>query len=63
MRKLIWRETTQVYAHDNSVYQKFFETVRAANRKLPDGRKVRVLMGEPPIDWSKVNNFNDRVRE
>jgi hypothetical protein len=61
--RLVWRETTQVYVWDNPVYQQFFATVRAVNRKLPKRRQLRVLLGDPPIDWSRVNDFADWIRE
>lgn len=55
----VWRETTQVYVFDNPVYRRLFATVREVNRKLPKSRKIRVLLAEPPIDWSQVNDFAD----
>lgn len=61
--RLAWRETTQVYVWDNPVYQRFFETVRAVNQKLPKQKRLRVLLGDPPIEWSRVNDFNDWIRE
>ena len=61
--RLVWRETTQIYVWDNPVYRQFFETVRAVNQKLPKQRRLRVLLGDPPIDWSRVKNFNDWIRE
>ena len=57
--QLVWRETTQVYVFDNPVYRQFFETVRNVNLKLPKNKRLRVLLGDPIIDWTKVNNFND----
>jgi hypothetical protein len=33
--------------------------VRDVNRALPRGRRVRVLGGDPPIDWSKVHTPGD----
>jgi hypothetical protein len=61
--RLVWRETTQVYVFDNPVYQKFFAAVREVNLKLPKDRRLRVLLGEPPIEWSQVNNFNDWAQQ
>lgn len=58
-----WRETTQVYVWDNPVYRQFFEMVRTVNQKLPTQKRLRVLLGDPPIDWSRVNDFNDWMRE
>src|SRR6266851_3890253 len=54
-----WRDTTQSPAGtwDQPVYEQFFRTVRAASWALPPGRQIRVL-GDPPIDWSKITNFS-----
>src|SRR6266567_203955 len=41
----------------SAVYEQFFRTVRAASWALPPGRQIRVL-GDPPIDWSKITNFS-----
>lgn len=60
---LAWRDTTQVYVFDNPVYRQFFETVRNVNFKLPKGKKLRVLLGDPAIDWSKINDFNDWAKQ
>jgi hypothetical protein len=61
--QLVWRETTQVYVFDNPVYRQFFETVRNVNLKLPKNKRLRVLLGDPAIDWSKVNNFDDWIKQ
>ena len=55
-----WRNTTQSPAGtwDQPVYEQFFRTVRAANWTLPPARQIRVLLGDPPIDWSKITNFS-----
>jgi hypothetical protein len=56
--RLVWRNTTQSPGQtwDSPIYEQFFRTVRAANAPLPAGRKIRVLLGDPPIDWSKITN-------
>lgn len=33
------------------IYPRFFETVREVNRGLPPERRVRVVLGDPPLDW------------
>jgi hypothetical protein len=33
-------------------FAKFFAAVRATNKGLPPGKRVRVWLGEPPMDWS-----------
>ncbi len=48
----IWRNTTQLIAFDSAVYEQFFATVRNINKKLPAEKRLRVLLGDPPLDWS-----------
>ncbi|MEU6721227.1 hypothetical protein ABZ897_58090 [Nonomuraea sp. NPDC046802] len=57
----VWRNTTQspVATWDAPMYEQFFRTVRAVNWALADGEKIRVLLGDPPIDWTKVNARDD----
>jgi hypothetical protein len=59
----VWRNTTQSPAAtwDEPVYEQFYRTVRAVNAPLPPGRQIRVLLGDPPLDWSKITNF-DQLR-
>ena len=54
--RLVWRNTTQspVGTWDNPVYEQFFRRVRAVNWTLPAGRRIRVLLGDSPIDWPKI---------
>lgn len=57
--RLVWRNTTQspLATWDEPVYEQFHRTVRAVNAPLPAGRQIRVLLGDPPLDWSKITNF------
>jgi hypothetical protein len=59
--RLVWRNTTQspVATLDAPMYEQFFRTVRAANWPLPEGKKIRVLLGDPPIDWARVTTRDD----
>jgi hypothetical protein len=54
--RAVWRNTTQSprQTWDAPVYQQFYRTVRAVNWTLPPGRQIRVLLGDPPIDWAAV---------
>ena len=40
-------------------YHGLFATVRSVNQTLPKDRRVRVLCGDPPIDWSRVETRDD----
>jgi hypothetical protein len=57
----VWRDTTQSpLGHWNAlVYEQLFTTVREVNKKLPAEKRLRVLAGDPPIDWKKVKSRND----
>jgi hypothetical protein len=61
--RLVWRNTTQspLATWDEPVYEQFFRTVRTVNAPLPPGRQIRVLLGDPPLDWSKITSF-DQLR-
>ncbi len=48
----VWRDTTQPGAWDSPVYEEFLRAVRLVNAGLPRGRRLRVLAGDPPVDWS-----------
>lgn len=56
----VWRNTTQAMCNWSGFFEQFFPLVRAINQKLPPGKRLRVLAGDPPIDWDRVKNYNDR---
>lgn len=51
-----WRNTTQSpnEALDAPVYEQLLRRVRAVNWTLPPSRRIRVLLGEQPLDWSTI---------
>jgi hypothetical protein len=51
----IWR----FQGWDAPVYEQFFRTVRAINWMRPRARRIRVLLGAPPIDVTKVRSAAD----
>lgn len=54
-----WRNTTQPSCGFSAFYEQFFPVVRQVNKKLPPAKKLRVLAGDPPIDWSRVTTPED----
>ena len=58
----IWRNTTQLLVWDAPMYEGFFHTIREVNRKVPEGSRLRVLLGDPPIDWSAIRTPADFPR-
>jgi hypothetical protein len=55
----VWRNHTNPIVFDSPVYEQFFKTVREVNRALPEGKRLRVLLGDPPIDWGKIQTNQD----
>lgn len=57
----VWRNTTQspLETWDEPMYEQVYRTVRAANWALPPHKRMRVLLGDPPIDWARVTNFSE----
>lgn len=44
-------------------YVQFFSQVREVNKTLPPDERIRVWLGEPPLDWSKVESgWNLKLR-
>jgi hypothetical protein len=37
----------------------FFPLIRAINQTLPANQRVRVLGGDPPVDWTQIKSFQD----
>src|SRR5262249_14124839 len=52
----VWRDTVNILVWDAPVYEGFFKTVRAVNQNLPRGKRLRVLLADPPFDWSNIHS-------
>jgi Haem-binding uptake, Tiki superfamily, ChaN len=55
----VWQNTTQNWTWDSPIYEELFRAVRTRNAKLPRDRQIRVLLGDPPIDWDEVRTPSD----
>ena len=58
----VWRNTTQRMCGESEFFEQFFPLVRAINQKFPAGKRLRVLAGDPPINWDKVKGPDDMER-
>ena len=59
----VWRNTTQsMMCGPSAFYEQFFPLVRAINQRLPPNKRLRVLAGDPPIDWDQVKTRDDAWR-
>ncbi len=54
----VWRNTvvSPLETWDEPMYEQVYRTIRAANWALPAHQRMRVLLGDAPIDWSKITN-------
>jgi hypothetical protein len=53
------RDTTATMCSVSGFYEMLFPLVRRINQKLPPAERLRVLAGDPPLDWSKVKEQSD----
>jgi hypothetical protein len=59
----VWMDTTQPDTiWDRPIYEEFFQEVRKVNEVLPEAKKIRVLLGDPPIDWQNIKTRADLDR-
>jgi len=59
----VWRNTTQSrMCSQSAFYEQFFPLVRAINQRLPHNKRLRVLAGDPPIDWDQVKTADEARR-
>src|SRR5215467_1730081 len=40
----------------------FMRTVRALNMRLPARQRIRVLLGDPPMDWTQIHTEDDYLK-
>jgi hypothetical protein len=58
-----WQDTTNPSPiWDAPIYEEFFRVVRRVNASLPSDRQLRVLLGDPPIDWDAVHTVDEHQR-
>lgn len=60
--RLAWRNTTQLLAWDSPLYEQFYEAVRTINAGRRSDRKLRLIAGDPPIDWVRTHRADDIPR-
>jgi len=63
--KPIWNDTTQPQIPGpmwSGSVPPLFQAVRVVNETLPRARQIRVLLGDPPIEWENVHSAADFQR-
>jgi hypothetical protein len=56
-----WRDTTVGMCSLSSFYAELFPLVRRINQGIPPQKRLRVLLGEPPFDWSASPTSHPRL--
>jgi hypothetical protein len=59
MLRHVWDETTQPQAGIRSDVPALYRLIRDVNVNLPPAQRLRVLLGDPPIDWARVRSRED----
>lgn len=58
--KRVWQDTTVPgITNDNPLPEGMLRAVRDVNASLPAERRLRVLLGDPPIDWDHIRRKED----
>jgi hypothetical protein len=61
--RMAWQNTTQPHAGcDTGPAEEIYRTLRRINIPLEPARRVRLLLGEPPIDWDSPTRRQDRMK-
>jgi hypothetical protein len=56
----LWQNTTvPSIIWDKPMYHDFLVAVRDVNQSRPKERRIRVLLGDPPIDWESIKTPED----
>ena len=59
----VWQNTTVAnFLWERPIYEQFLRAVRDVNRSRATGRRIRVLVGDPPIDWNAVRTSDDLTK-
>jgi hypothetical protein len=56
-----WRDTTVGMCSLSSFYAELFPLVRRINQGIPPQKRLRILLGEPPFDWSASPTDHPRL--
>ena len=56
----VWEDTTQISGiWSLPMYEQMLADVRSVNEGLPPAKRIRVILGDPPVDWSEVTSPAD----
>jgi hypothetical protein len=58
-----WQNTVVAnFLWEREIYEQFFRAVRNVNASNPTQKRLRILLGDPPIDWSAIRTPDDLLQ-
>ncbi|HSR68325.1 MAG TPA: hypothetical protein VLU25_10315 [Acidobacteriota bacterium] len=55
----VWRDAAGAEVWESPIYRQFFDAVREANQKLAPESRLRVIAGDPAVDWENATTPED----
>jgi hypothetical protein len=56
----VWEDTTQIeFDWDLPIYEEFLRAIRDVNSTRPPAQRLRVVLGDPPMDWENVHSSTE----
>jgi hypothetical protein len=55
----LWRETAVPLTWNSPVYRQFYEAIRDINAKHRCKHSLRIVLADPPLDWSKIKTVKE----
>jgi len=56
----VWEDTTQIeFDWDLPIYEEFLRAIRSVNATRPPAQRLRVVLGDPPMDWENIHSATD----
>jgi hypothetical protein len=59
----VWRDTSVSMCSVSTFYETLFPLLRRINQRLPAETRIRVLGGDPPLDWAKVTQHSEATMD
>src|SRR4030095_9602823 len=53
---VVWRDADGAEVWESPIYEDFLRALQQVNAGLPRERRVRVVGGDSPIDWSSIKS-------
>ena len=58
-----WQNTTVAnFVWERPIYEQFVRGVREVNASLPKQKRLRLLLGDPPVDWNTIHSPDDLLK-